>query len=382
MERRKLIIVGSGIAGAATAWSVAQRGGQDVLLLDGATQPGSHSTGRNAAILRTAIPDAALHRLARASAEFYRQPGADFCATPLVEEHGLLLTASAGQDAIKLESWISDPNLACPAEELDFQAVRAHHPYFRAGDGSAWLFANEGGIDVHALLQAYLNGASKLGVELRTRCQVRRLIREGDRIIGVETAAGPILAEQVVLATGGWANLLPEELQLPLHFDPRRRHLVVTAADSAVNPHAPVVWNIGPDEFYFRPESGGLLMSSCDHVAVAPALGEMLDRDVLPDVAEKALRWLPGLADAAFANAWAGMRTFSEDNRFVIGPDPRVQGLHWVAGLGGHGITCSYAVGELAADWILNRQSAHPSAQALHPQRLLQNREQPQLAQH
>ncbi|MCP4093034.1 MAG: FAD-binding oxidoreductase [Planctomycetes bacterium] len=382
MERRKLIIVGSGIAGAATAWSVAQRGGQDVLLLDGATQPGSHSTGRNAAILRTAIPDAALHRLARTSAEFYRQPGAGFCTMPLVEEHGLLLTAKAGEDSENLERWITNPDLACPAEKLDFHAVRKHHPYFQEGEGSAWLFANEGGIDVHALLEAYLHGASQRGVEMRTRCHVRRLIREGDRIIGVETAAGPILAEQVVLATGGWASLLPEELQLPLRFDARRRHLVVTAADSAVNPHAAVVWNIGPDEFYFRPESGGLLMSACDHVAVAPALGEMLDRDVLPDVAEKALRWLPGLADAAFANAWAGMRTFSEDHRFAIGPDPRVEGLLWVAGLGGHGITCSYAVGELAADWILNRQSAHPSSQALHPQRLLMNREQLQLAQH
>ncbi|MDP7062808.1 MAG: FAD-dependent oxidoreductase [Planctomycetota bacterium] len=382
MEKRKLIIVGSGIAGAATAWSVAQRGGRDVLLLDGATQPGSHSTGRNAAILRTAIPDAALHRLALISANFYRQPGADFCGTPLVEEHGLMIIANAGENSRQLEAWITNPAFACPSEKLDFQAVRKAHPYFREEDGSAWLFANEGGIDVHALLEAYLRGALQRGVEMRTRCQVRRLIREGNRILGVETATGPILADQVVLATGGWASLLTDDLQLPLHFNARRRHLVVTAADTAVKPHAPVVWNVGADEFYFRPESGGLLMSACDHVAVAPALGEMLDRDVLPEVAEKALRWLPGLADAAFANAWAGMRTFSKDNRFVIGPDPRVEGLLWVAGLGGHGITCSYAVGELAADWILNGRSAHPSAPALHPRRLLLNREQHQLARH
>lgn len=373
MERRKLIIIGSGIAGAATAWSVARRGLTDVLLLDGATQPGSHATGRNAAILRTAIPDAALHRMARTSAEFYRQADADFCPTPLIEQHGLFLTATVGEAATALESWITNPELACPTEKLGLAAVRAQHPYFRDTQGDAWLFANEGVIDVHSLLQAYLHGATNSGVELRMRCQVLRLIREKDRILGVETAAGPILAEQVVLATGAWAGLLPEELQLPLHFDARRRHLVVTAADSVVSPLAPVVWNLGADEFYFRPESGGLLASACDHVSVQPAQGEILDRDVLPDAAEKTLRWLPGLANAAFANAWAGMRTFSQDQRFVIGPDPRVQGLQWVAGLGGHGITCSYAVGELAADWILTQQSAHPSGPALHPHRLLQD---------
>jgi D-arginine dehydrogenase len=383
MERRKLIIVGNGIAGAATAWAVARRSSQDVLLLDGATQPGSHSTGRNAAILRTAIPDAFLHRLARESAEFYRAPGADFCATPLVESNGLFLTAPAGPCASALAAWISNPDYATGAERLDFNAVRAHHPYFcatRAGtepqptaEGSAWFMPQEGGIDVHALLQSYLSGAAKLGVETRMRCQVRHLIRNEDRIIGVETDAGPILAEQVVLATGGWAGLLPAELQLPLSFAVCRRHLAVTAADSAINPHAPVVWNVGADEFYFRPESGGLLVSACDHVEVPPAQGEVLDRDILPEAAEKALRWLPGLPDAAFAHAWAGVRTFSKDNRFVIGPDPRVQGLLWVAGLGGHGITCSYGVGQLAADWIMNGQSDHYSAQALHPARLLQD---------
>lgn len=376
MKRRKLIIVGNGIAGAATAWAVARRGLTDVLLLDGATQPGSHSTGRNAAILRTAIPDAALHRLARESAAFYRAPSTDFCPTTLLAANGLFLTATNGADANALADWISNPGFASGAERHNFAAVRAHHPYFRATEGDAWWLPNEGGLDVHALQQSYLQGAAKMGVEIRARCQVQHLLRDSGRILGVATGAGPILAEQVALATGGWAGFLPEELQLPLSFTVCRRHLVVTAADSVIPPHAPVVWNVGQDEFYFRPESGGLLLSGCDHVAVPPAQGEILDRDILPTVAEKALRWLPGLADARFANAWAGMRTFSQDNRFVIGPDPRIEGLQWVAGLGGHGITCSYAVGELAAEWILNHQSNHASAPALHPQRLLQDSQQ------
>jgi glycine/D-amino acid oxidase-like deaminating enzyme len=41
------------------------------------------------------------------------------------------------------------------------------------------------------------------------------------------------------------------------------------------------------------------------------------------------------------------------DGRFVIGWDGRIENFFWVAGLGGHGMTTSSAVGELAADLLL-----------------------------
>ena len=44
---------------------------------------------------------------------------------------------------------------------------------------------------------------------------------------------------------------------------------------------------------------------------------------------------------------------FSSDSRFVMGWDAKVQGFFWVAGLGGHGVTTSAAVGALAAELVL-----------------------------
>jgi D-arginine dehydrogenase len=49
---------------------------------------------------------------------------------------------------------------------------------------------------------------------------------------------------------------------------------------------------------------------------------------------------------------WAGFRTIANDGRFVIGWDPQAEGFFWVAGLGGHGVTTSSAVGALAADLL------------------------------
>ncbi|MFC1707674.1 hypothetical protein ACFL59_12805, partial [Planctomycetota bacterium] len=49
------------------------------------------------------------------------------------------------------------------------------------------------------------------------------------------------------------------------------------------------------------------------------------------------------------------------DRSFVVGWDPIMEGFFWVAGLGGHGVTTSAAVGALARDLLL----AGPGAQ--HP---------------
>ena len=367
-------MVGAGIAGAVAAWHLARRGAGPVTLFDREAQPGGHSTARNAAILRTAIPDPVLHRLASASMDFYLAPPAGFSAVPLVDPVGVLLAAPAAH-ADALLTWTRDPSCARGGREVDPRAVQEAHPYVGAGIAAAVSFDAEGVLDVDAILQAYLRGARAAGAELRSACAVEALdLAEDGSLRGLRTAEGDFPADAVVLAGGGWAAQPAAAAGLPLPLVPHRRHLMVTPPDARIDARAPVVWLQG-EEFYFRPESGGMLMSACDHVPVTPADGERADAAVLETIAAKAACWLPGLEDAAAAHFWAGMRTFAaSDQRFVVGPDPRLAGLHWAAGLGGHGITCGHAVGALAAALLLDPQGSEASgepAAALAPARLL-----------
>ena len=82
MAEPRIAIIGAGIAGAASAYYLASRGANHVILLDKERQPGTHSTGRNAAILRTAISDPVLHAMARESAAFYMNPPEGFSGPP------------------------------------------------------------------------------------------------------------------------------------------------------------------------------------------------------------------------------------------------------------------------------------------------------------
>ena len=75
-------------------------------------------------------------------------------------------------------------------------------------------------------------------------------------------------------------------------------------------------------------------------------------------VAEKAARLVPQQVDSGIAQWWCGMRTLTDDGRFVIGFDPELAGLFWVAGLGGHGMVASFEIGRMAAE----RLSSGPAA--------------------
>lgn len=364
MGSKGVVIVGAGIAGASTAYFLAQRGVR-VTLLDREKTPGVHSTGRNAAILRTAIEEPALHALAADSKRFYAAPPPGFSELPLFEEVGLYLAAPA-QAAAKLRRWSLDPASAQGGFAVDPEQLYAAYPQLARDVELAVHFPSEGTFDVDAILSAFLSGARAAGAEMRAGVEVHALAKSAGRVVGVETSDGLIEAQDVVLAGGGWAAQLPEAAGWPLALTPKRRHLLVTAPLPQLDPHAPVVWLAG-DEFYFRPESGGLLLCACDQDAVPPEQGEVVRAEVLELIAEKAARWLPGFEELQVAHCWAGMRTFADDPLFVVGPDPRAPGLHWVAGLGGHGITTGAAVGRLAAEWIAEGWSAHPFAQSLLP---------------
>ena len=67
--------------------------------------------------------------------------------------------------------------------------------------------------------------------------------------------------------------------------------------------------------------------------------------------------------------AWACLRTMADDRELVIGEDPRVRGLFWIAGLGGRGMTCGAAAAELLARFMVGLP--HPRTRTLSVARLL-----------
>jgi len=349
MSPRSILIIGGGIAGVSTAWWAA-RGGADVVLLERERTLGAHSSGLNAAILRTASATPELCGLARETSAFLESPPDGFSPVPLVDRCGLLLFEGTAE--APLPPW-ADDFLACgEVERLDPERARALAPHFAPLGHRAWFFPREGRIDISALLDAFARGARHAGAHFHSGAEVAELVTAGGAVHGARLTDGRVFeADRTVIAAGGWAGRLGERAGSRLALTPLRRHLLVTQVDGRVDPRWPIVWDERAG-FYARPESGGLLLCACDQTEVDPDAC-VADPGVKATIARKALRLLPGFANAGATHFWAGMRTFAAVARPAVGPDPDVPGLFWVAGLGGHGMSTSAAVGRLAARALL-----------------------------
>jgi len=320
--RPPIVIVGAGLAGAATAYHLGLRGRSDVVLLEKERVPGVHSSGRNAAMIRQTMDLPELQGLADASVACL-QAGrlADY------QRCGGLLLGDGDEAAAR---WI--PGAA----------------------GRGRFVPSDGVIDVAGLLQAYLRAR-----DVRYDCELRSFEATEDGW-QLETTLGPLRAGVLVNAAGPWAGALGG---LPL--TPLNRHLFTSAPDARIDARRPWLWD-GPHGYYLRPESGGLLLSACDEAPAAPGDYEH-DPAVLLDLLQKLARHQPGLGEPRIVHHWVGQRTFAPDRLPVLGFDVRRPHLFHVAGLGGHGVTLSHAVGELAAGMLVGDT---PRDAAFDPERL------------
>ena len=344
VDRAEVAIIGGGIAGLSTAFHLARSGQRGIVLLDREDQPGTYASGHNAAIARaltgrpehSALTVEGRRRLAEAGL--------------LAAGGGLLLSVEAGPlDALEAEARplgvVVERGAGCPLPGL-----RAAEHLAIPGDGI---------IDTAGLLRHCAEGARAGGADLRFGCALTGLARtpSGFRL---ETDRGPLEAKALVIAAGAWAGELGRWAGSALSFTPLRRSLVWS---SAPHPAAqPWAWWVDRP-FYFRPESGGLLLCPCEEAAVPlPERGRQpgTDAGVLEGLYGSLRELAPDLAERPITRYWTGLRTFAPDRRFVLGWDPGVPGLFWVAGLGGHGMTSGLAVGQLAADSFLRKATAGP----------------------
>jgi D-arginine dehydrogenase len=329
-----VLVIGGGIAGVSIACELAAD--VRVLLVEAEPELARHTTGRSAAIYAPSYGGPVVREFTRASEHLF----GDGVLTP----HPALWIAVDDEGVDHLGEISGDGRAEPITAQQAVEMCRVLRPPLAAAvDRTAQ------DIDVMALHARYVRDLKSRGGEIRTGTPVTDLRRDGAGWV-----ADGIRADVVVNAAGAWADRVAAMAGVPpIGLEPKRRTIAFVPAEA--DPMWPMVADAA-DRFYFRPESGGLLVSPADETPSEPC-------DARPDEVDVALALervnaATTLGLRTVRTAWAGLRSFVADREPVVGAWPDHPGFVFFAGQGGYGIQMAPALARTGADVVLGRTQA------------------------
>lgn len=348
-----VVIIGTGVIGASTAYHLAQHGITDVVIVE-MGQPGSGSTSKSASMLSLQFSaDELGARLALLAYAAYMQFEQEIGAPIDFRRSGWLSVATAEAAPALLAGSAMLRGLGIASEVLEPAEIAYRYPLLNSDDLAVGVFGpDDGPFDPHMILWGYLRRAKELGARLLAGVRVTGIAVQAGRVTGVHTTHGFIAARTVINAAGPWAAEVAGWAGVDLPLRNRARTILVTGPLPVVPRDHPFVEDVAT-EWYFRPEGDGVLMGmgqapvpsgSLDRPATDPALV-----DAMIDVA---VQRVPVLASASLLTTWTGVRPLTPDNRPILGAVPGIDGFLLNCGWGGVGIILAPVAGQLLAEVV------------------------------
>ncbi len=368
-NKAAVVVIGGGVMGVSTAYHLAARGCQDVLVLEKAAFLGSEATGKCAGGIRYQFSTEINVRLSLLSlpllASFEEEQG-----QPIdLRWTGYLFLLDNDADVCAYQAQVSMQNgLGVQSVMLSHDEVARMVPLLNTDDimGGAY-HVHDGLADPSGVVQGYAAGARRRGVQLLTGVEVTGVRVRSGKVAGVETSQGAIDAPVVVNAAGPWAGKVAAMAGVDLPVVPVRRQIAVTTALPAVPADFPFVIDFSRN-LYFHREGLGILTGQ-SNVNEPPGFNQVVDHSWTEQHLDNAVMRFPLLAKAGLLREWAGLYEVTPDAHPVIDRLADPLGLYIVAGFSGHGFMHGPAAGLLMSELILDGQASSLDIQQLRASR-------------
>lgn len=400
----EVVIIGGGIIGVATAYELARKGVQAIVLEKGVIA--DEQSSRNWGWCRKQNRDEREIPLIKYSltrwAEISDEIGKDisFRAT------GITYVSDAEADVAQWDAW----NAMAKAYEMDCRMLSAKEARQLAhGTEKAWIGGAtsptdgraEPGLAVPILAEA----ARQLGVKIYQYCAARGIELTNGRVTGVHTEKGFVKCNAAVCAGGAWSSLFLRRmgLSLPqasvystaLRTGPAPGFLKgnLSVPGLAVRRRLDGGYTLGlggrgrveitPQGLLYAPKFLGMFKER--HQGLKIRLGKSFFQGpeamygkwsfdepspferyrILPSRAEPSLivsaeqvmkQTFPELRDVKIQESWSGLIDNTPDGIPVISPVENIAGLIVSSGYSGHGFGIGLGAGRLTADLVTNDQ--------------------------
>jgi len=350
----QVVIIGGGVMGASTAYHLALKGCQDVLLLERESFLGMEATGKCAGGIRYQFGTEINVRLSQLSLPMLDRFEEELGQPIDLRTCGYLFLLTDAADAAVFQQNVEmQHRLGVETQWLEPDEIAERVPLFNLeGVLAATFHARDGLADPNGVVQGYASGARRLGARLLTDVEVTAIRVEGGAVRAVVTDQGEIAAPVVVNAAGPWAGEVGKMAGIDIPIVPVRRQIVVTSPIPEIPPDFPFVIDFAQSLYFHR--EGPAILTGMSNPGEIVSFDQSLDQDWELVHMEAAIKRLPILEQAGLASHWAGLYENSPDAHPILGRIPEVDGFYCIGGFSGHGFQHGPACGLLLAEDILD----------------------------
>lgn len=343
------IIIGGGIIGLMTARELLHAGLKVAVIDKG--RAGMESSWAGGGILSPLYPwrDAGvLQDLIDHSLRLYphiaEELHSDTAIDPEWQQSGMLIFALERREEDLLHAWAGAGNI--PLEVFSRDQLSVLEPCVCDSFDRAICLPGISQIRNPLLLKALCNYLTNRGVDVYEQTEVKRLLVENHRVLGVGTTQGRFQANITVLANGAWGSYLLDELAIK----PVRGQMICYQAHPGYLKHI-----LLKDGLYIIPRRDG-------HLLVGSTVEDVgFDKSTTSDARNMLIKGaeelLPGISGFPLAGHWAGLRPATHTDIPYICAHPGIAGLYLNIGHYRNGLLLAPASATMLADIILKRET-------------------------
>ncbi len=372
----RIVIIGGGAVGLSVAYHLAQRGAQDVLLLE-RNQLTSGTSWHAAGIVGPLRATPGLTRLASRALTLFPQLEAETGQSTGYRRTGGYWLARAPERLSELHRIADlgvtqglDPQMIDPSQ-IRLGQIQPNTPDTLALNLSGLVGAlqvpQDGNVNPVDLCMAYAKAARAKGVQIREGTGVARILTQGQRTTGVKLHDGTqIAADTVILCTGAWSRELAATAGVALPLQAVEHMYVVTRPIPDLPDPFPVIRDLDRG-IYIKGDAGKLVIGGFEPDAKCwDPYGPEGDRaflelpedwDQFAPFMDAALALIPALNHTGIQHFMNGPESFTADTRPLVGETPQIDGLFVAAGMNSVGVMSSAGIGQALADWVAD---GHP----------------------
>jgi len=366
IHQQHIVIVGAGIVGLSTAYTLLAQGMRNVTVLEQSAvdhrRSSSHGYSR---LLRFEYgPDAFYSKMVRLSLKGWRSLER-VAGRALYTPTGLLLLGNQ-DDNFAQPSYQVARGLGLPTERLSKEDCRLRFPEFDTHPFNTLTYNREAGI-LHAstCLQTLRDLILDFGGEIYESCRVTQFTNDSQlRPIRLHLSSGTeFLADRVVLATGCWVHRLLADLRLPVC--PTLQYLLYFAGLPASLFSAGTFPAFISQDLYGIPIHKGCngWLKATSHkfgVPIDPDEVSTSDERVIAHISRQLRELLPVLRNAELARIDACMYDVTPDEDFILDCLPHDPRVIFATGLSGHGFKFGLLLGEILSSMVCGTQPPVP----------------------